>query len=101
MAKTISMKMPSDLVSRADAVASKLGTNRSALVKLLLLSFLIKFEKDGVAMLPPNWEELLWNLDSRHFRYDYPEQPIRRVAENSPCRYGTSAQKTKPEEGMA
>lgn len=64
--KPIPVRLESDALDRLDIAAERLGTNRSALIKFCAETFVSYFEAHGgVASLPPNWAELLHQLDGR------------------------------------
>jgi hypothetical protein len=63
--KPIPVRIPEDWLPRIDAVAARLGTNRARLIAFLAQTFAEEFARKGMAMLPPNWEEVLASLDGR------------------------------------
>lgn len=61
----IPVRIPREFLSRIDAAAERLGTNRSALMVFCIKSFVADFEEKGFAILPLNWEEILKSQDGR------------------------------------
>lgn len=61
----IPVRLTKDLIQRLDRVAESMGTNRTAIIKMCLLAYLQRFEKDGLSMLPTNWDDLLQSQDGR------------------------------------
>jgi hypothetical protein len=57
------------MIPRLDAAAERLGTTRAQLIGFCTKTFLEAFERKGMALMPPNWEELLHDLDGRAHRY--------------------------------
>jgi hypothetical protein len=50
---------------RLDRAAKRMGTNRSALAKFLLRTFLDKFESGGFTALPHDWQSVMRSQDGR------------------------------------
>jgi len=64
--KPIPVRLDPNVIDRLDRAATRLGTNRSALIKFCAETFVSHFERaGGIASLPPNWKELLRQLDGR------------------------------------
>lgn len=84
--KPIPIRLGGDLISRLDDVASRMGTNRTAIVRVCVQTFVEHFEKRGKAALPPNWEELLAASDNRTIesRNRYPEHVPSNMILNHP-----------------
>jgi len=53
------------VIDRLDTAAKRLGSNRAAVIRLCVTSFLDYFEKGGVATLPLNWREVISAMDGR------------------------------------
>jgi hypothetical protein len=69
--KSIPVRLPESVIKRLDAVSEKSGLrNRSAVMKFCITTFIDHFERTGESSLPPNWREILHNLDQRSHRYD-------------------------------
>ena len=77
------VRLPQDIISRLDALAERIGSNRSQVIRVCIQSFVEEFERTGKAMLPPNWRELLSEFDKRTVasRTRYPS-PTRSLALN-------------------
>jgi hypothetical protein len=89
--KPIPTRFSEDLLQRMDSCAKKSGLeNRTAVVKFCVATFLDHFERSGEASLPPNWKEILRELDGRTFRY-----ADKRIAAESEPQYKTEKQATK------
>lgn len=67
--KPIPVRLTDSQIARLQAVADRMGTNRSHVIKLCLLAFLQRFERDGLSMLPPDWDDQLRSMDGRSHRY--------------------------------
>lgn len=76
--KPIPVRLENDLIERLDRVANQIGSNRSAVIRFLVSSWVDEFERTGHAILPPNWEEILAALDGR----SDPASPLSVVADN-------------------
>jgi hypothetical protein len=63
--KPIPVRIPNEWLPRLDVAAKRLGTNRSRLIAFLAQTFAAEFEKSGMAMMPPDWLEILNSLDGR------------------------------------
>lgn len=63
------VRLTKEQINRIDAAAKSLGTSRTGVIKICLLAFLQRFEREGLAMLPPDWEDRLRDLDGRTHRY--------------------------------
>ena len=51
-----------------DSAAKRMGTNRAALIKFLVQTFIDHFEaRGGTASLPHNWRDVMRSLDGRSF----------------------------------
>jgi len=81
----IPVRLTETQIERLDTVRQTLGTTRTGVIKMCLLAFLQRFEKEGLAMLPPDWEVRLVEMDGRTSLYkkNEIEHPVlsQRVAE--------------------
>jgi hypothetical protein len=59
------VRLPQDIIDRLDAVAERIGSNRSSVIRVCIQSFVEEFERTGKATLPPNWRTLLLEFDNR------------------------------------
>jgi hypothetical protein len=83
--KSIPVRLPQSVIDRIDAVSVKSGLmNRSAVMKFCISTFVDHFEQTGESRLPPNWKEILHDLDQRSHRYPH----LKMVAEKRE-EYGT------------
>lgn len=65
-AKPIPVRLGDEVIARLDAAANRIGSNRAALIRLCLSTFLDYFERrGGIAALPPDWSELFREQDGR------------------------------------
>jgi hypothetical protein len=62
------VRIPEQWLPRIDAVAQKLGTNRSRLIAFSGQTFAEFVEQNGGASLPPDWSEILADMDGRRHR---------------------------------
>jgi predicted DNA-binding protein len=65
---TLPIRLPQDIEERLQQVADKTGTSKSALVRLLVKTFLDDVE-GGRIIFPPDWKEILREADGRTHRY--------------------------------
>jgi len=64
--KAIPIRLTPEMVDRLDRAARRAClSNRTEVIKLCINSFLDYFETHGSATLPPDWEEMLRDLDGR------------------------------------
>jgi hypothetical protein len=64
--KPIPVRLDGALIARLDAVAKRMGSNKSALIRFLAKSFVDYFESHGwTDSLPGNWREILREQDGR------------------------------------
>jgi hypothetical protein len=64
--KPIPVRLNDAIIARLDSTATRLGTNRAALIRFCLTGFLEHFEAEGhIASLPLNWRQILSGLDRR------------------------------------
>lgn len=80
----IPVRLSAVLLARLDKVGVRLGVPRTQVIKMCLLAFLQRFEREGLGMLPPDWEDQIRQLDGRTQRYNVVEMPTARVAEETP-----------------
>jgi predicted DNA-binding protein len=67
MAETtpIPVRLEKPLIQRLDNAASKIGSNRAAVIRFCVETWLSHFERKGFAALPVNWEQILAEMDGR------------------------------------
>lgn len=63
--KPIPIRLSDDLIKRLDDVSAQLGSNRAAVARFCVQTFVEYFERHGSACLPPNWKDILASLDNR------------------------------------
>ena len=63
--KPLPVRLEPAVIARLDAAAKRLGSNRAAVIRLCVTSFLDYFEQGGVATLPLNWKEVIAAMDGR------------------------------------
>ncbi len=75
------IRIAKSVLPRLDRAAKRIGSNRSAMVKFLIQTFLDKFERGGLGALPHDWENVMHDLDGRTLGQQ--QNQSLRVAENS------------------
>jgi len=65
----IPVRLTKEQIARIDSAAKSMGTTRTGVIKICLLAFLQRFEREGLGMLPPDWDERLRDQDGRTHRY--------------------------------
>jgi predicted transcriptional regulator len=75
--KPIPVRLSDELIARLDAAAEKVGSNRAAVIRMLLDRWVTDFEKRGTAMLPVDWPGIMEGLDGR--------SSVAKVAEEEPA----------------
>ena len=85
-AKPIPVRLSDEIIDRLDRAAKRAHlSSRTEVIKICVASFLDYFEREGVASLPLNWEEILRSMDGRtkkNITYKVNKQPDLRVAED-------------------
>lgn len=81
--KPIPVRIPEQWLPRIDAVAEKLGTNRSRLIAFSGQTFAEFVERNGGASLPPDWSEILADMDGRRHRKAAPAKASAKAAKKS------------------
>lgn len=81
-ATPIPVRLTAEQIQRIDAVARKLGISRTGVIKMCLSAFLQRFERDGLSMLPTDWESILRDQDGRTHRYGQGGSGHRIIADN-------------------
>ena len=76
----IPLRLTPTQIARLDAVAERLLTTRAAILRMCAESFCEQFERKGVAILPPNWEQLLLDADHRTHSKTHSADPLPPVA---------------------
>lgn len=61
----VPVRLDDRTIARLDAAAERIGSNRTALIRFCLETWLTHFEKHGRAALPPDWEEIQREYDGR------------------------------------
>lgn len=86
----IPVRLNKTTIDRLDAVSKKIGSNRAALMRMLVEQWLNHYEKEGRAILPVDFEDIMKNLDGRTHRYSETpvEIPPALVAEPTPKKKG-------------
>jgi len=97
--KPIPVRLASAVITRLDAAAKRMGTNRSALMKFLVQTFVENMERRGMVSLPHDWEEIMRHLDGRTYGQqarvaETPEPATIRTRERKPARYSAKPQET-------
>jgi hypothetical protein len=89
----VMLRLAKSELPRLDHAAKRMGTNRSALAKFLLRTFLDKFEQGGFSALPHDWESIMHGLDGR----TYAQQQIQALrAAETPGKSATGKLPHKP-----
>lgn len=65
MSKPIPVRLDENLIRRLDAIATRIGSNRAAVIRMLVQIWVEDFEKRGQAALPVNWRGIMDGLDAR------------------------------------
>jgi hypothetical protein len=81
--KPIPVRIPEEWLPRIDAVADKLGTNRSRLIAFSGQTFAEYVEHNGGASLPPDWAEILADMDGRRHRKGAAAKPAAKGAKKA------------------
>lgn len=82
-AKPIAVKLSDELLRRIDAAIKLSGLEtRSAVIKFCLSTFLDDLERHGRSSFPPNWRNILRDMDQRTHRYDDVHVKRRRAKAN-------------------
>lgn len=69
-AKPIPVRLDEETIERLKKVTELMHLkNRSDVIKICINAFLDYFEKNGEAVLPLDWKEILRNKDGRNWRY--------------------------------
>lgn len=63
--KPIPVRLDETILTRLDKAADRIGNNRAGIIRLLINSWLDDFERKGMAVLPPDWENLIVAQDHR------------------------------------
>lgn len=61
----IPVRLTKSVISRLDAAAKNMGTNRAALIRFLVQTFSADFLRRGLKALPHDWQEVMRRLDGR------------------------------------
>jgi metal-responsive CopG/Arc/MetJ family transcriptional regulator len=61
----IPVRLSPDLIKRLDDVAERIGSNRAAVIRFCIQTFVEHLEKNGRMALPPNWLEIIAAMDNR------------------------------------
>jgi len=86
------VRLPPDLDARLQAVAERIGTTKSALIRMLAKTFVDQVvDPDGNVQLPPKWRQLLDVADGR--AKGYGRWPGQRAAAGQ---FNEKPKRTKP-----
>ena len=77
----VMIRLAKSFLPRLDSAAKRMGTNRSAMMKFLLKTFLDKFERGGFSALPHDWENIMHDLDGRTYGQQQSQSQSLRAAE--------------------
>lgn len=75
--KPIPVRLSTDVIARLDAVSSRMGTNRAALIRFLTDQFLKEFEKAGAHFSPVDFHASVARMDGRHASYKIGSNPAK------------------------
>jgi hypothetical protein len=59
--KPIPVRLGDEMISRLDEAAGRIGSNRAAVMRMLIESWLANYEKHGAACLPADWQRIMLN----------------------------------------
>jgi predicted transcriptional regulator len=92
----IPVRLSKDTIIRLDRVAQAIGSNRAAVMRMLVEQWLGHYESKGKAVLPVNFEDVMKQLDGRTHRYSTEEEiaPVM-AAEDPPEKVKKSKPKPK------
>ncbi len=69
LGKQLPIRLETEIEKRLEKAAARAGTTKSAIVRLLVRSFVEQVvQQDGTVHLPPNWADLLPYADKRSIR---------------------------------
>lgn len=84
--KPIPVRLGEDVIQRLDVAAGRIGSNRASVIRMLINKWLEDFERGGKASLPPDWEQIMNQLDGRSTDArnvaEMPQAPSSMVAES-------------------
>ena len=66
--RPIPVRLSDEVIQQLDETATRLGTNRAALIRLCLTAFLEAFDRHGSVVLPLDWTEVAATMDGRRTR---------------------------------
>ena len=61
----IPVRLTNTTIKRLDAVARQIGSNRAAVMRMLVEKWLDHYDAEGKATLPPDWKQVMRALDGR------------------------------------
>lgn len=61
----IPVRLSREMIERIDQAAATVGSNRSAVMRLCIETFVAHIEQHGKAVLPPDWEAICSSMDGR------------------------------------
>lgn len=68
--RNIPIRFNEEMIRELEEAANRMGlANRSDLIKFCVKTFLRHFAEHGSESLPPNWREILKDIDGRTHRY--------------------------------
>ena len=79
--KPIPVRLEIGVIARLDMASRRMGTNRSALIKFLVQTFVESFESRGIGNLPHDWQSVMRQSDGRTFGQQFQSQSLRAAEE--------------------
>jgi hypothetical protein len=74
--KPIPVRLGDEMISRLDDAAGRIGSNRAAVMRMLIESWLANYEKHGAACLPADWPQIMLN-DSATKTVTHERKPVK------------------------
>lgn len=91
--KPIPVRIPAEWLPRIDSVARQLGTNRARLIAFSGQTFAEYFERKGVTSMPPDWSDILANMDGRRRPRNHAPAVAAKKPAKSPVKAGKKSSK--------
>lgn len=63
--KPIPVRIGEEMIQRLDRAALDIGSNRAAIIRMLITKWLDAYEQHGSTVLPPEWRTIMNELDGR------------------------------------
>lgn len=83
LGKQLPIRLEPDIDERLQAAAERIGTSKSALIRMLAKTFCDQvIRPDGSVLLPPNWRNLLPEADGRSVSVRYADTSLPHTALN-------------------